>query len=125
MRYLLDSDIIIDYLRDYRPTMIKLDKLIGRGDELFVSAITNLELHTGESITRPETLTKINDLFYHLSTVDINMEVAGFGGDFRRIYGASVPDALIAASAFSIQAAVITRNLKHFKPIKEIKTKRL
>lgn len=105
--------------------MRKLDNLIGRGDEVFVSVITNLELHTGESITRAETLSKINNLFNSLSIAEINLEIAGLAGDFRRIYGTAIPDALIAASAFSIQAAVISRNLKHFQPIKEINTKGL
>ena len=125
MRYLLDSDIIIDHLRNYRPTMRKLDSLFKQGDDLFISAITNLELHAGESITKAETLDKINYLFYHLSIAEINLEIAGLAGDFRRIYGTPIPDALIAASAFSIQAVLITRNIKHFRPIKEIETKKL
>lgn len=121
MRYLLDSDIVIDYLRNYQPTMRSLDNLLKQGDSLFISAITNLELHAGESITKAETLEKINNLFSRLSIVEINAEIAGLAGDFRRIYTTSVPDALIAACACSISAALITKNVKHFKPITEIK----
>lgn len=125
MRYLLDSDIIIDYLRDYRPTIEKLENLIKSGDNLYVSAITNLELHVGQSITKAETLQKIDALFALLDTVDITAEVAGIAGDFRRMYGTAIPDAIIAASAYSVQATLITRNIKHFRPVKVIKTRAL
>ena len=125
MRYLLDSDIVIDYLRNYRPTIDKLDNLLKQDDDLFISAITNLELHAGESITQTETLNKINDLFSRLSTVEVNLEIAGLAGDFRRTYKTAIPDALIAACAFSIEAALVTKNIKHFQTIKEIKIKKL
>ena len=87
--------------------------------------MTNLELHVGQSITKPETLKKIDELFVFLEVVDITAEMAGTAGDFRRIYGTSIPDALIAASAFYIRACVVTRNVKHFQPIEEIQTKEL
>lgn len=125
MRYLLDTDIIIDYLRDYKPTVKKVDKLFGHGTDLYASVITNLELHAGESITQSSVLQKIDELFNQLSILDISSDVAGLAGDFRRIYKASVPDALIAASAKAVGATLLTRNIKHFSPIREIKIKEL
>ena len=125
MRYLLDCDIIIDYLRGYRPTIRKLEMLLKKGDNLFVSVVTNLELHVGESITQKKTLEKINELFKLLAIVEIDAKIAGLAGDFRRIYHASIPDAIIAACAYQINATLITRNLKHYRSIREIKIKSL
>lgn len=84
-----------------------------------------LNCTSGTCITKAETLEKINNFFSRLSIVEINADIAGLAGDFRRIYHTAIPDALIAACAYSIGAELITKNIKHFQPIQEIKIQKL
>ena len=121
MRYFIYSNIFIDYLRGYEPTIEALKSYLRGDNTLFISAITNLEVHAGKSITQLEVLENLEQFFSRATPVDITFEIAGIAGDFRRQYQTSVPDALIAASAYSLDALLITRNLKHFQPIKEIR----
>jgi predicted nucleic acid-binding protein len=125
MNYLVDSDIIIDYLRDFKPTIENLDILISGKNSILVSAVTNLELHTGRSITNPKMLAKINTLFSLLKPTDIDFEIAGLAGDLRREYEIGVSDALIAACAILNNCILLTRNIKHYKKVKELKVKSL
>jgi len=39
------------------------------------------------------------------------------------IYGLAVPDALIASTAISLNAELVTRNLKHYELIEELTIK--
>jgi len=42
---------------------------------------------------------------------------------FDMIYGLAVPDALIASTAISLNAELVTRNLKHYELIEELTIK--
>jgi predicted nucleic acid-binding protein len=122
MNYLIDTNIIIDYLREYRPTIETVDYLFSQPSvEIYVSAISNLELHLGESITKTQIQDKIQDIFSSCHVLDITAEIAGMAGDFKRKGKADIVDSLIAATCLIKDLTLITRNLKDFKGIPSLK----
>lgn len=118
MKYLIDTNIIIDYLRGYQPTIELLNQLFSQPEaEVYISAIFNLELHLGSSILNPEAQNSIAQILAQCYIIDITAEIAGLAGDFKRENIADIPDALIAASCLLNNLTLITRNIKHFRNV--------
>jgi predicted nucleic acid-binding protein len=121
-RYLLDSDILIEHLRGRQQARDFLFALQQEG-ELFVSAITVAELFTGVRNNRDEQA--VNDLLRLTRTISIDATIAKRGGVIRRQYrqshGTGLPDALIAATAESAGATLITFNQRHFPMISSLR----
>lgn len=117
---LLDTDVIIDYLRNYKPSVIYIEKL---KNELLLSAITVAELYAG---IRDEQEKHALEKFLHVfQIIPMDNEIAQLGGSFRRTYGKShgtgLVDALIAATAIQKNANLVTLNIRHYPMIKAIK----
>lgn len=58
-----------------------------------------------------------------LNRIDINFSIAKKSGEFVRTYNCSIPDAVIAASAKTLNLKIVTRNKKHYEMIKEVEMK--
>lgn len=124
MKYLIDTNIIIDYLRGHKPVIKFVNKLLSKsGVEIYVSVITNLELHLGKSITKPQVQEAINQIFSQCYIIDITLEIAGQAGDLKRENQVDIPDALIASSCLLNNLTLLTRNTKHFQNILDLKIK--
>lgn len=112
-RYLLDSDVLVEYLRNRAQALDYVDALEG---ELLVSVITVAELIAGarNQIERH----KIEQLLSPLTIVPVDVTIARQGGLFRQQYrqshGTGLDDALIAATAVQHNARLITFNRRLF-----------
>ncbi len=115
-RYLMDSDVLVEYLRNRVPALDYVDALEG---ELLVSVITVAELIAGarNQIERH----KIEQLLSPLTIVPVDVTIARQGGHFRQQYrqshGTGLDDALIAATAVQHNAQLITFNRRHYPMI--------
>ena len=47
MKYLLDTDTLIDYIKDHCNTRARLDDLIGSGNDVALCAVTIGEIYSG------------------------------------------------------------------------------
>jgi len=118
-RLLIDSDVLIDYLREQPDAVAYLE---GRVEHLLVSTITIAELYSGvrEGLERQS----LDLLLPFFEEVAVDQEVAIKGGLFRRDYRKShnieLADALIAATADVKQATLVTLNKKHFPMLKDV-----
>ena len=115
MKYLLDSTFAIDYLRADPAAIGRLDKLIGAGDEPFISDVVVCEVATGN----PADGRGLRALLRGVEFVQPGPDVAVVAGRFRaearrRGFALGVPDALIAATAEALGAVVMTRNQRDF-----------
>ena len=112
-RLLIDTDVLIDYLRDRAEAVSYLE---GLTESLLVSVITVAELYAG--VREGTERTKLDEFVRAFEIVSVDREVAVRGGLYRRDYMKShnvgLADALIAATAESRQAALVTLNGKHF-----------
>lgn len=110
---LIDTDVLIDYLRGVSPAIDYLENL---EDPLFISAITIGELYAG--IREGKERTALEIFLRGFEMVPVDDEIAKRGGLFRRDFGKShgvgLADALIAASADVHQLELVTLNGKHF-----------
>lgn len=125
MKYLLDTNIIVDHLRK---------KEIIDGDIIFSGAGTSIitlgELIYGayKSNNKEKSLQKIDDIFkmLKLEIVNLNGEAISEFGRIKanlEITGERLEDfdLLIAATALANNFTLVTRNIKHFKRIKGLK----
>jgi len=120
-KLLIDTDVIIDYLRGHKKAKNYITK---QSNQLFLSSITIAELYTG---VRDDNERNILEQF--ISCFDIiptDTSIATMGGLYRRDYypshGTGLADALIAATAQSISAKLVTLNKKHFPMLQKVVT---
>ncbi len=115
-QFLVDTDILIDFLRG-RPVAVSF--VNEHLDRIIVSAISVAELYSGvrgrANDTERQDLAAFLDL---VPIVPVSAGIAEAGGLYRRDYGRShgvgLADAVIAATADSSDAALKTLNIKHY-----------
>lgn len=116
---LVDTDILIDYLRGVPEAVAYLDSLT---EPFYVSTITIAELYAGvrEGRERQE----LDALIALLPVIPVSVVIATNGGLFRRKFGPShgtgILDAMIAATAIDEGATLITLNRKHFPMVSDL-----
>ncbi|NKB77770.1 MAG: PIN domain-containing protein [Gammaproteobacteria bacterium] len=112
-KLLLDTCILIDYLRGI-PAAV--DFLEGLNANPIISAITTAELYSGYK--GEDELLRLEQLLSQTLAIETGNEIAKMGGRLRKQYGpshgAGLVDCLIAATALSEGAKVVTLNTKHF-----------
>lgn len=120
MPYLIDSNILIDYLRGDKGTAEFLYNLEKTDNSAFISVITEYELLCGKDIDNPIKSKKISELLSLFPPIDVNSEIVKISAKFYRDYHSGIADAIIAGTAFYTNSTLITRNTKHFSNIKKI-----
>jgi predicted nucleic acid-binding protein len=110
---LLDSNILIDYLRNHKEAIDYLENLSSVPK---VSAVTIAELYAGvrEGLERQILDELVNDLVVIAITHDIAVKGGLFRRDYLRSHGMELADAIIAATAANENATLVTLNKKHF-----------
>lgn len=112
---LIDTDILIDHFHGHRAA---LDFLAGQlnGDEPLALSVVTLTEFTGGM--RPGEESRTEQLLALFTLLDIDAAIARQAGDylrrFRRSHRIDLGDALIAATAKTLRATVVTRNVKHY-----------
>jgi toxin FitB len=110
---LIDTDVFVDHLRGAR-------ELRPKRHRLSYSVITRAELFAGNTAT---------DLCVQLLApfreLDVNRAVAERAGRIVRAFGTRLPDALIAATVLEHGLGLVTRNRKHFDPIRGVRIREL
>lgn len=119
----LDTDIVIDYLRGDQQAVDYLEALAKRSDvRLAVSVVTVAELYVG---VRDAERARLARFLEALDVIALTGDHARAGGLFRRRYGPShgtdLPDALIAATAEAERAVLVTFNVRHFPMLAEVR----
>lgn len=109
-RVLIDTDILIDHLRLGRKVPVKA----GEGA---YSVIARAELYAGKGIIE-ELIDKLLSAF---EEVPVDRKVAQEAGRIRRERSVALPDAIIAATAITGGMALLTRNVRHFQRVPELR----
>jgi predicted nucleic acid-binding protein len=118
--YLLDSGILIRHLRNRLGTHTLVKRLNSAGD-LYISAFTRVEVLRGmREHERERTFALLDGFITH----PIDRATADRAGELLRAWQSrgiilGGPDAIIAASALQVGAALITTNARHF-PMPEL-----
>ena len=112
-RYLLDTDILIEYLRGSQQAVDFVESLTG---VLLLSIITVAELYSGvRDATEEKSIEQFLLAFEVLTIDETSARIAGLlRRDFRQSHGTGLADALISASAQTAHATLVTFNKRHF-----------
>jgi predicted nucleic acid-binding protein len=113
---LIDSDIVIEVLRGRDQAILtQWSELADSHSPILVSPVTFAEVGAGAF---PKESQMISRFFAPLTCVVIDQKIGQLAGEYLRQYSKShslkIADALIAASAAQNQAALWTRNRKHY-----------
>ena len=115
-RVLVDTDVLIDVLRGYRPAVSFVRDY---SERIILSAIVVAELYAGVRGEKDDAeQIALENLLALFRVVPVRGDIARLGGLYSRDYGPShgidLPDALVAATAFLEGAELKTLNVKHF-----------
>lgn len=117
-KVLIDTDVLIEFLRGNPKAKEHLSGLIGNSD-IFCSAITVAEISSGIKAGEEE---RTRGLLDNMEVLDVTRAVAERAGHYKRTvrsHALELDDCLIAATAFVFGAVLVTGNAKHY-PMKDI-----
>jgi predicted nucleic acid-binding protein len=122
MKYLLDTDTLIDFLQNRDDTRSQITSFIESGDEVALCAITLAELYSG--LTEQRRLAW-REWLSALPYWDISREAAIRSGVFRKEMAEdgrtfSLTDVVLAMVAREHDATLLTSNIKDY-PMKNLR----
>jgi tRNA(fMet)-specific endonuclease VapC len=121
--YLLDTDIVIYWLKNHYPKINETIKKIPE-EYLFISSITLAELYFGafNSTKKEENKRLIDEFLETINIIHFDEEAARYFGEIKSLLKnqgkiLNDSDLFIAATAISNDLILVTNNEKHFKRI--------
>ena len=119
-RVLLDSDVLIEWLRGHEPFVQKVRTLIEGHSQLFWTPVSIAEIFAG---VRAGEEHAVANLFLLLEPILITPGIGQTAGQYLKSYakshGLQLGDALIAACASSEELSLWTLNRQHY-PMKDL-----
>ena len=117
MTLLLDSDVIIQLLRDHTRTAVTVRQAATSAERLAVSVISTAEVYAG---MRDYEATLTNGLFAELHQFPVTAAIAKRAGELKNLLSrkgraVDLDDMLIAATALTHGCPLMTYNLKDFR----------
>lgn len=119
MRLVVDTSILIDYLRGGTVGMKVFSQIKRENGKLFIPTIVIFELYSGKSIEDFTVLKTVTEFIRFFEKVELTEEIAIRAGSIYRQIGKSIgpQDYIIAATALDLNATIVTLNKKHFQQI--------
>jgi predicted nucleic acid-binding protein len=118
MADLIDTDVLIDYLRAKPEAVAFVESHI---EDSFLSALTVAELYQG---MRDSERSRMETMLSAFTILPVTSEVAVKGGifsrDYRPSHGCGLADCLIAATAATHGLTLQTKNKKHFPMLSNV-----
>jgi predicted nucleic acid-binding protein len=117
---LLDTDILVDFLRGYSKAVTFVH---ANSFRIILSSIVVAELYAG--VKGDAELTALENFVSLFRIIPVTSEIAKAGGLYKRDYGKShgvgLADAIIAATCEVENAELKTLNIKHYPMLKGLK----
>ncbi len=121
-RFLLDTDILIDFLKGHKAAVQFFERL-ETPNTLAISAITVAELSAG--VRNKKELEEIKGFIRAFESISVSYDVAIAAGELKNQYfkshGLGLADAVIAATCSIHQFELCTLNVKHYPMLKNLK----
>ena len=116
----LDTNAIIYYLDPDLTVAEIIDAIFAQDDAIYVSTITELELFSHSGLS-DEDMAQIEQLLTSVVRVPVDSQLARVAADLRRLYRLKTPDSAIAATALLTHTTLVTRNIRDFRHVKELR----
>jgi len=118
MVILVDTDVIIDFLRSKDKKTTTFHKLfIDSSNEAVISFVTKIELLVGMDSEDPAKKNIIKKLLESVEILENNESFCEVAGKILRHYSISFQDALIASHSMVTNIPLLTRNKQDFAKI--------
>lgn len=116
VKFMLDTTFVIDCLRQNPEAIARLRSIYEAGDEPIVTSIVVSEAWTGARHPIDDDLDAFLRYFEYVHPGPATARLAGTWRAAARLTGRTIgmEDALIAATAFDADAAILTRNVRDF-----------
>lgn len=122
MKVLVDTSVFIDFSRTGEGDLIDLNILAKKNQiKLYTSSIVIAEYWAGDDMQYKKNTKRAEDIFLNLKNIDCDSRIAKIAGELIQKKYIKGFDALIAATALSVNAQVATKNIKHFKKVPKLK----
>ena len=108
MKALLDTNILIDYLKGFAPAKREVELY----QTVLISVVTRIEILVGARDEDEERKLKI--FLSRFETIGVDCDTGGLAAAIRRQKRIAIPDAVILATAHAEGALLVTRNTKDF-----------
>ncbi len=120
-KILIDTDVIIDFLRGYdlrtKAFFLKIKNLEVKG---CISLISIIELYTGIEEENNRQEINLKQLLSWLEILPIDFNLSKLAGKLRRKYRLSITDSIIAATSSYFKIKLFTFNIRHFQKVQEL-----
>jgi len=125
---LLDTTILIDIVKNNSKAIEKYKEIINNNQDIWIAAPTITEMILGLSSihVKKDEEAKIIDTINKCHTLDITKEIALKAGYIEKSLkekgdSMGIIDALISATALLNNKKIITKNIRHFEKVPELR----
>ena len=105
----LDTNIVIAYFAEEEPVVQALEEILEQGEKVVVPTIVKAETLSYANLG-PSILERMQAWFLNTEQLVLDSRIADKAADIRREYRLKLIDAVIAATALSVQAKLVTRD---------------
>ncbi len=120
-KILIDSDVIIDFLRGHNERIrVIFERIEDKKIIPCVTLINIVELYSGGDIDEKNKIDILEELLSHFEIIDLTVDISKKASILRRKYNLGLADALITASCIKENIKLVTFNQKHFSKVKAI-----
>lgn len=127
MKYLLDTNVWVDYLTARYPSVVKRIQE-SQPEDLYLSTVVMAELRYGAEKSQRKGVNHrlLDTLSHEVVGVDFDLETAAICGRLRATLEAGGNligpyDMMIAAQALSLDLVLVTDNMREFRRVKRLK----
>ncbi len=122
LNYLWDTNTAIYFLqRQFPPTAEQFIDGLLVNNRPVISAITEIELLSWKTENEKD-LNVVSNFIQDSFVIELEQPIKLKTADIRKTLGIKLPDAIIAATASVYNLTLITRNVRDFNRVTEIKT---
>lgn len=119
---LLDSSVIVDFLRVKEKQSTLLKKLIEIADQLYIPIIGHTELFAGKSVwENPLAREDLQNILSGIEILPLDEDLSEKAGAIRAEYNIHIVDSIVAATAIEYGLKLVTLNVKDFRKIKGLR----
>ncbi len=122
--YTFDTNVVIYYLNQDLAVVKGVNKIVEKNSAIYVSTVSEAELFSFEEL-RDEDIIKINDILNTLNIIPMDSRIARIAGFLRRNINIKMADSVIAATALSTRSVLLTRNIRDFDKVPNLKVERI
>lgn len=122
--YALDSNALIYFVKGDAAALSSLSGIFRNIHPLYISAISEVELFGFPNLSLTEA-GLLEDALRTVNIIPVDSQIARQAAQLRRICGIKTVDSVIAATAIFSGSTLLTRNIKDFKRIPNLKLQKI